>query len=591
MLLPSPFSSVTTIPTAPGTPWPWRSARWVISPGPCLHQLPARSPGWSPTERGARALTDEHLRKSAAADPEEVARALAGRQPGAEAPAHVETRETHISWVFLAGDRAYKLKKPLVLDFVDYGTAERRREMCLEELRLNARLAPDVYLGVRALVPRAEGGLAVSHDAADPSAVDFLVEMQRYAEDQTMAAAAARGEVDPRDLVEVGSLVARFHRDCPVRLQRRGAARALAEIDRNLSELTREPGGAELLGRVAALARFLRAFITGRAVPLDARGASGLVREVHGDLRAEHVILRPRLSIVDCLEFDSDLRTLDVADDLAFLAMDLTALGADRWVPALLEGYEAAGGNFGDEGLLWFYAAHRALVRVKVALVRAGQEGAGGSARCGAPGALTRIAERLSWRARGPLVLTVCGPPASGKSQLAAALAAAYGLPVLSSDLVRKELAGGSPQDRAPDSAYSDEFTDRTYRELADRARRALGGARTVVVDATFRREADRSTWRRRLAGEAAVVFVECVAPVAVLAERARRREQDPHRVSDATAAVAERLRSAWQPLGEITPDLHLAVRTDRPVRNILGDLLALLDERLAVGPMLPGTR
>ena len=496
----------------------------------------------------------------------------------------MEIRETHISWVFLVGDRAYKLKKPVVLEFVDYGTAERRREMCLAEVRLNARLAPDIYLGVRSLQRREGGSLELDGPAA-PGAVDFLVEMRRYDEDQTLASAAARGQVERAPLAELGAVLAAFHRACPRRSGSPGRARVLAEIERNLMELTAEPAIGDLLPRVQAAGRLLRAFVAGHGELLDARAAAGHVREVHGDLRAEHVVLAPRLSIVDCVEFDPGLRTLDVADDLAFLAMDLTARDAGDAVPAITEAYRAAGGDPGAEELLWFYAVHRALVRAKVTLIRAGQEPDPETARRRVTRAsgFVALSGRLAWRARGPLVMVVCGPPASGKSVLAAQLAA-DGLPVISSDVVRKELAGLAPHERAPESAYSAEFTARTYDELAGRAAGALAASTAVVVDATFGRRRDRDALRRRLGASARLVFVECVVAPEVVAERARRREGDPTRVSDATEAIARRAQAAWELLDEVPADAHLPVRADRPVEAVAGDVLALLDERLARG-------
>jgi uncharacterized protein len=513
-----------------------------------------------------------------------VAQALARRHADHGHPAPVERRETHISQVFLVGDRAYKLKKPLVLDFVDYGTAQRRRDMCLAEVRLNARLAPDIYLGVRAVRPRADGGVNVDDDTDAPGALDFLVEMRRYDEEQTLRAAVARRGVAAGELAQLGRVLAAFHRDSPERIDPHGRARVLALIERNLGELAALPAGADTLDRLRTAGRFLRAWISARAGLLDARAAAGRVREVHGDLRAEHVVLRPALSVVDCVEFDPGLRTLDVADDLAFLAMDLARLGADERVAQVTQAYREAGGDYGDERLLWFYAVHRALVRAKVALIRAGQEGDPEESRSrAARGAeLVALAGRLSWRARGPLVLVVCGAPASGKSRLAASLAADDDLPVLSSDVVRKELAGLAPQDRAPESAYTPEFTDRTYDELAARAVRALAASPAVVVDATFGRRRDRDALRRRVGETAEVVFAESLVPAAVLAERARRRERDPARVSDATAVIAQRLLEAREPLDDVAPRAHLPVRADRPVDAVAGDVRALLDERLA---------
>jgi len=198
--------------------------------------------------------------------------------------------------------------------------------------------------------------------------------------------------------------------------------------------------------------------------------------------------------------------------------------------------------------------------------------------------ALVALAGRLTWRARGPLVLVVCGAPATGKSRLASALASGHGLPVLSSDVVRKELAGVAPQRRAPESAYTPQFSDRTYDELAARAVGGLAASPTVVVDATFGRRRDRDTLRRRVGQSAEIVFLECLVPAPVLGERARRRERDPARISDATAVIAQSLLETREPLDDVAPHAHLPLRTDRPVDAVAADVLALLDERLSSG-------
>jgi aminoglycoside phosphotransferase family enzyme/predicted kinase len=517
------------------------------------------------------------------ADPAAVRDAVARLDSTGGARADVEMRETHISWVFLTREHAYKLKKPLVLDFLDYGTAERRREMCLEEVRLNARLAGDVYIGVCALV-RSDDGLRIACGAA-PEAVDYLVQMRRYDEAQTLAAMIARSEASQIDAAAVGRRVARFHECCRVVCRRRGAAAVREEIERNLRELLAEIDSAANRARVLALGRFMRAFLESRGAELDQRAAGGRLREGHGDLRAEHVLLRPALRIVDCVEFDSSLRTLDVADDLAFLVMDLAGLGTDSLVRALVDAYRDAGGDCGDDTLLFFYAVHRALVRAKVDLVRAGQQtdraGAEPAAIAAAEFRLT-LAERLAWRARGPLAYVVCGLPASGKSTLTRALATMSGLPVLSSDVVRKELAGLDPHERAPDTVYGSDVSRRTYSELARRASSAPDRTGGVLVDATFRHREDREAFREATPGELDLVFIECTAPARVLAERAAARERDPARISDATAAVVRRELDAWSALDEVPPGAHIQLRTDRPVAAVIDDLTALLDERLA---------
>ena len=230
-----------------------------------------------------------------------------------------ELRETHISWVVLAGDRAFKIKKPLLLPFLDYSTLERRRALCHEEVRLNRRLAPDVYRGVRAIV--IEAGVARIEDERAADAVEYAVEMRRYDEGSTLANRLATGDAGERELRDVGTRLAAFHAGArvPPRPQETVAAldAMLAENFASLRELL--PGD----GRVEAAAALATAVLQGRRDELRRRAAAGLVRDGHGDLRAEHVVLEHGIEIVDCVEFDAALREQDVALDLAFLVMDV----------------------------------------------------------------------------------------------------------------------------------------------------------------------------------------------------------------------------------------------------------------------------
>ena len=383
-------------------------------------------------------------------------------------PDRVEVRETLISWVFLAGDRACKLKKPLVLPFLDYGTPKRRHEMCREEVRLNRRLAPDLYLGVRAVAAGADGLALAAED--DPRAVDYLVEMRRYDERCTLAAKLECGELKRGEVVALARMLAGFHAQAR-RVVASGVPVLSVErrMTENFHELLAIVEQRAEVEWVLTLERFAHAFVVAHAQLLDKRARRGLVRELHGDLRAEHVLLGRKVEIVDCIEFDRGLREVDVADELAFLAMDLTASGGERFARTLVDAYRDAGGDPGEDWLIAFYASYRALVRGKVALLRAAQHPATSSARARESATareLLGLAERFAWRARLPLVIAICGVPAAGKSHLSQALAGVSGLAHISSDLTRKRLAGISPHQRAPGDVYSAEFNRLTYAEL-----------------------------------------------------------------------------------------------------------------------------
>jgi aminoglycoside phosphotransferase family enzyme/predicted kinase len=519
------------------------------------------------------------------ADPDEVRAALTKPSFYPSRPSQVVVCETHISWVFLAGDRAYKLKKPVVLTFVDYGSPERRRELCHEEVRLNRRLAPEIYLGVRAVAATTGGFELAAED--DPGALDYLVEMRRYDEGRTLAERLGCGELRAEEVQGVGRLLAGFHRQAPeVTVAGVPALSVERRIVKNLRELLELVEQRAEIERVLVLARFAHAFVVAHEQILNARARRGLVREVHGDLRAEHVLLGDPPQIVDCVEFEPGLRELDVADDLAFLVMDLTARGGERFARTLIDSYREHGGDPGEESLVAFYAVHRALVRAKVELVRAAQapdESAAHGHHCALARDLLALAERFGWRARLPLVIVICGAPASGKSELARAIAAVSDLAHLSSDVARKRLAGIKPTDRAPAAVYDASWNARTYTELGRRAGLEVSSRGGALVDATFRRRADREAFARGFAGSAPVLFVECHAPGPVLAERAALRERETDRVSDATLPVVVRESARWEPLEEVPAQAHVTLRSDRPVEAMLADLLALLDSRIGI--------
>lgn len=505
----------------------------------------------------------------------QIAAALADPGFYPHAPDEVTLHETHTSCVFVAGDLVYKLKKPVSLGFLDYSTVARRLAMCREEVRLNRRLAPSIYLGVRSVVER-EGGLALG-DEDDPEAIDHLVEMRRYEERLTLASALSRGAAGAEEIHGVAARLADFHASAPVAAPPGDPRAPLKRTsDQTLASLL-ALAPASLQAEVAAAQRFSNAFLVARRDTFEARAGDGRVREVHGDARAEHVLLSDPIEIVDCVEFDPALREIDVGYDLAFLAMDLEFQGAPDLARTLVEAYRERDGDPGDDGLVAFFGAHRAWVRANVALVRERQRAEAGEQDSRSETAVERLlalGHRLAWRARRPLVLVVCGLSGSGKSHLAGALSEVSGVGVIASDEVRKGLAGVDPMDRAPADAYRPDAGVRTYAELGRRAAEQLDRDGTAIVDATFRLAADRDAFASAAGAAAASTrFVECVAPEPV---RLSRVEERVHDVSDADVEIAR--AQAFEPLDEVPAPRHLTLRTDQPAADAVAVLEAWLD-------------
>ena len=286
-------------------------------------------------------------------------------------------------------------------------------------------------------------------------------------------------------------------------------------------------------------------------------------------------------ALVDAIEFAPWLRRIDVGLDLAFLVMELHEAERPDLADALVSGYRAAGGDPGDDRLLAFFAAYRARVRAKVALIRAAQLPAGAADATGAIDHAQRLlglGTRLLWAARDPAVIVLAGVTGTGKSTLARALAARSHRPHLNSDVIRKRLAGVEPTARAPVAAYSPAMSEFTYRELG---RLAGATAGTVIVDATFHRRRLRDVFREQLGGAAdRAVFVECRAPDAVLERRVRARARQPDRTSDATPEVLHRQLADLEPFDEIPPERHLIVRSDQPVDG----LVAAIEDAIGCG-------
>jgi aminoglycoside phosphotransferase family enzyme/adenylate kinase family enzyme len=442
--------------------------------------------------------------------------------------AWAEVTETHTAAVFFAGERAFKVKKPLRFDFVDLRDVAERVRVCEREVELNRRLSPDVYLGV--------ARLRLPDGTEEPAVV-----MRRLPRDRRLRVLVTGGVPEARDAVSsVARLVATFHaRQPPCRPERDPVARLRRLWDQVLSvPVPVAPPYDEI---VAECRRLAERYVAGRRPLFVERVAHGRIRDGHGDLQADDIfVLEDGPRVLDCLEFDDDLRLDDVLLDICFLAMDLERLGAPALARLLLTDYRELAGETHPASLEHFYIAYRAAVRANVTLIRArqGEEFAVQRAH-----ALLRLSLQ-HLRAATPVLLLVGGLPGAGKTTVAEAVAAQRDWLVLSSDVVRKQQHGRPLVPNAGDSwragLYSETETARVYTEMLDRAHLGLGRGESVVLDASW----SDATWRRRArevaaATSAVVVEMCCVASDEVAAERLTARTTG---ASDATADIRERM-------------------------------------------------
>jgi uncharacterized protein len=511
-----------------------------------------------------------------------------------ERPSTVELRQTHISYVFLAGEYVYKIKKAVRFPFVDCTALESRRHFCFEEVRLNRRLAPDVYAGVVPIM-RPRNGFALGQliaergrdaDAHNPEICEYAVKMRRLPDDRMLDRLVAQGSTGPDEIHLIAKRLARFHRDAAAAQGWHcGSAAAVAKMfSANLNECERFEGHTTNRTQLNALSEYNRKFLAANWALLNTRARDGHVREGHGDLRCEHVCISPTgdLAIVDCVEFSERLRYGDVACDIAFLAMDLDRFGAPALSQELINSYARLTGDSQFEGLVEFYKCYRAVVRAKVESLRSIEPEVPIGEREGARELAHRYFALASRYAKcgcaRAAVIVVCGAAGTGKSTLAHALGERLGIEVISSDEIRKRLAGVSPTARMRASygagIYTEEFTRRTYEALIAEARKRLAEGRAIIVDATFRHPAER-----RPVVEMATrirvpfLFIECRVDDAEVLRRLRKRERRPGEVSDATADIYVRQRDDFVPLDEIPERRRLVANTSRHPQEIANEI------------------
>ncbi|KZD10316.1 bifunctional aminoglycoside phosphotransferase/ATP-binding protein [Oceanibaculum pacificum] len=456
----------------------------------------------------------------------------------------VERLETHSAYVFLAGERAYKIKKRVDFPYMDFSTLEKRRAACMAELEINRRTAPDLYLAVQPVTD--DGALHLGGAAA--AAVEWVVVMRRFPQEALFDRLAARGALSPELMDGLADAVVALHEAAERSVERGGKAAFGRYVEGNAAELERAIGDVFEARPVARANQGCRAALERLGDRLDQRRAAGWVRRCHGDLHLRNICLIDGApTLFDAIEFNEDFAVIDILYDLAFLLMDLDHRGLAGHANRLLNRYLS---HIGYDGLaaLPFMMACRAIIRAHVTgRLAEGQED-GAAAAGEARGYLDRA---LSYLSPAPArLIAVGGISGSGKSTLARALAPCIGAPpgavVLRSDVIRKRLYGVAETERLPAAAYEWQVSVRVFAEIERRAEQVLRQGHAVIADAVYGNDGQRDGIAA-VAGRLGVPFdgVWLEAPAAVLEQRVDARRGD---ASDATAAVVRAQLSGIRP-------------------------------------------
>jgi aminoglycoside phosphotransferase family enzyme/predicted kinase len=480
--------------------------------------------------------------------------------------------QTHISYVFLAGEHVYKVKKPVNFGFLDFSTLAKRRYYCRQEVVLNSRLCSNTYLGVSRIRER-NGRVGIDGPGR---VIDYAVHMRRLPAERMMDRLLESGGLTDAMLRELAQRLALFHADSQTdrRIAEYGDWAIRYAWDENIRQWADYVGDTISAEQDRIIRAYGKAFIAREGERLRRRVAELRIRDCHGDLRSDAVCFTDGVCIYDCIDFNRRLRYTDVAGDVGFLAMDMDYRGHGERAGAFVDAYVDVSGDPDLRGVIDFYKCYRACVRGKVEGFRSRAAEVPASERRQAVRAARRYFELACRYARTlppAMLIITCGFTATGKSSLARRLGELTGIDVVSSDVVRKGLAGLAPSEHRFEpfraGIYSPEFTRRTYEALLAEGRDRLRQGRPVILDASFlRREQRRAAIR--LAAEEGAQFA-CLAFQAsddAVRGRLARRLREGGDPSDARWEIYAAQKRRFQRPGEVPPDRLVTVDTERPL-------------------------
>ncbi|MFP3874125.1 MAG: AAA family ATPase [Thiohalophilus sp.] len=481
----------------------------------------------------------------------------------------IELIETHISWVLLTGEYAYKLKKPLDLGFLDFSTLDKRHYYCREELRLNRRLAAPIYLDVLAVIDSAEGMVIGDPGEAEGTVIEYALKMRQFDPEQGFDKLLQQQQLTEQHLDQLARLIGEFHQQLPAAPAHSdyGSLEAIRHpCEENFRQIRQQAPQLADDPRLVELESWSEQQLTQREARFRQRHRDGFIRECHGDLHLRNIALwRNRVIAFDCIEFDPALRWIDTLNEIAFLIMDLDAHQAGGLGWYFLNRYLEQTGDYAGLDLLPFYRVYRAMVRAKVAAIELAQH-----AEATHQEELAHYLDQAmtTIRADSPALLITMGFSGSGKSTVTDQLLQSLGAVRLRSDVERERLFGRAPDEQGIGTGkYSTAASDRLYAHLREQSRHLLAAGYTVIVDAAFLQRARRAPFLA-LADECGVPLhiLALEAEPAVLRQRIRQRQAAGGDASEADLAVLESQLQHHDPLDPAENHYVLRIDTRQPL-------------------------
>tara|TARA_R110001599_G_scaffold243985_4_gene443926 strand:- start:2284 stop:3831 length:1548 start_codon:yes stop_codon:yes gene_type:complete len=489
--------------------------------------------------------------------------------------------ETHISWVLLTGDFVYKIKKPVNFGFLDYSSLEQRKHFCAEEVRLNRRLAPDLYLGVIAV----HGTETAPTLNSDGPVIEYMVKTRQFQQQDLLGNLQRAGKLTADHIDSLAAKLAHFHQQidhAPLSSPWGQPDNLHAPVADNFNDIRPLLSSDQDLAQLDQLEQWAHTTFQRLIPQLAQRKAEGFVRECHGDIYLDNVTLVDgEVTLFDGIEFNDAFRWIDVMSDVAFMVMDLEDRGLRELAQRFLNAYLEHTGDYAGLALLDYYKAYRAMVRAKVALLRLTQEGVSDSERqqvLARYQGYTQLAERYTYVPLRFGLLTH-GISGSGKSTIALHLVEQLGAIRIRSDVERKRLFGSEGGGELNAGLYAPERSAKTYARLANLAAQILAAGYPVVVDATHLKHSQRETLRQAIEDQGApCLILQCSAPLDTIEAWMEERRQKGSDPSDGDINVARQQLQQMEALTADEQPMSLQVATDST--DSVAELVSQLRQR-----------